>query len=164
MNKIDHIKDLLELYRLGMSTLSEEKELRDYFKSGNVDPSLKQDREVFIALDSIKVPTGLEGSLGDMISKLDRERVKTRLSLRRMITRVVAAAACIAAVVIVSIRSYSVEEEDILCGMTPEEVVLHTTTALQLVSRTINTSSNTVSQATLMAMEVASNSVSNNTK
>lgn len=148
MNQNDLIDQLLTRYLDGATSLEEERHLREYFAGDNIDPAHTGFRDMFRALDDISIPAGLESRISNTIDSLDRRRHSGRLILRRFAIRAGAIAACIAAVLTIAIPSAtSTTDEDVLCGMTPEEVAAHTTMALQLMSRTINAGQGSAARA-----------------
>ncbi|MDE5634684.1 MAG: hypothetical protein K2I52_00075 [Muribaculaceae bacterium] len=148
MKQNDLIDQLLSRYLDGATSLEEERHLREYFAGNDIDPAHTGFRDMFRALDDIAIPAGLESRISNTIDSLDRRRRSGRLILRRFAIRAGAIAACIAAVLTIAIPSAtSTTDEDVLCGMTPEEVAAHTTMALQLMSRTINAGQGSAARA-----------------
>lgn len=149
MKHNDNIETLLSHYFDGTSTLDEERALRSYFSGNKIDPAHAIYRDMFRSLDDIAIPGDLEDRINNTIDHLERRRRAGRLGLRRFVIRFSTIAACIAIVLAIALphRSTSTGNEDILCGMTPEEVAAHTTMALQLMSRTINAGQNSATRA-----------------
>lgn len=157
MKGTDNIHSLLERYYSGTTTQAEEQTLRRYFAADNVDPQLEADREMFRALDDIAVPATLEKRLDETIRQLSGERRRRRLSLKRWYVRLSTVAASVAVIIALALPSEHAADEDILCGMSPDEVAAQATRALEIMSRTINAGSESATRATAIAVEIVNN-------
>ncbi len=147
MKQNDRIDILISRYLDGTSTLDEERALREYFTGDSIDPAYAGYRDMFRAFDDIAIPDGLDKRLFNTIGRLDSQRRSDSFGIRRFMLRISAIAAGIAIVLSIAIPSASSPaDEDVLCGMTPEEVASHTAMALQLMSRTISAGQNTATR------------------
>jgi len=148
MKQDEDIDRLLASYLDGTSTLDDERALREYFAADAVDPRHEGFRDMFRAIDDMIMPAQLEERLNDTIDRLGNVRVCHKFGLRKFAIRMTAIAACVAVVMIIAISSdQSPGDDDVMCGMTTEEVAAHTTMALRLMSRTINAGSGYATRA-----------------
>jgi hypothetical protein len=73
----NEIKQLLEKYYEGLTSLQEEKELKDYFNGGDILPELETDRELFAYTqaesETLPLNNGLEKKLSDWIDLQDQK-------------------------------------------------------------------------------------------
>lgn len=95
LNSVEDVKHLLSLYYSGETTPDQEAALTHYFLShSEVEPSLRDDRRIFIALAHSRdqlVPA-------DLHERIIRATCGRKNNYLRILTRIAAAAACIAAV------------------------------------------------------------------
>lgn len=83
MEKLEHIKKLLERFYEGESTLTEEQELLDYFSQEPVPDELLPDKELFEAMRStsgkpVDVPESLNERILSAIDEVDEKEVRVR--------------------------------------------------------------------------------------
>jgi hypothetical protein len=89
MESLENIRTLLERFYQGDSSLEEERQLEEFFASGNVPEEFMADRELFQSFGSleenIQVPSGLKQQIIEGIDReARREKQGKRLSLYSM--------------------------------------------------------------------------------
>lgn len=80
-NRKNHIKQLLELYYDGNSSVTDENELHEYFNSSEADHEFEADRIIFEALKTdgyVDVPDELHKKLSDSIDSWEKAEKKER--------------------------------------------------------------------------------------
>ncbi len=100
MNSVEtKVRNLLERYYRGKTTIAEEEYLKDYFTNSLIPLDLMADREVFVALgysSSVEFTHGLEKELLYTIEKAQNQQVKqSKGKIIRMITTWAAAASVV---------------------------------------------------------------------
>ena len=148
-NDISHIKQLLEAYYRGETSPGQEREISAFFAdTPDVPAELEPDRELFLSLDEAAFPDDIEQSL---ISMIDREAARPRLSPLRRWVKMVAAVAVVGFGIGTVVTALHYETPRIsaphesnqyyshLTGsdLSPEQVEKQTLAAVQLLARTL---------------------------
>lgn len=140
MKQSPQIDTLLERFYNGETSRNEELLLRQLLSDPAVAASHQADASMFDALDSFALPPNLKTQILYTIDSLDRnDRVK-RLKLRRWFKRAMTSAASIAIVCGIGYGVFSSNDDDILGGMSADEVGRHTELAISLLSRSYKAS------------------------
>lgn len=158
MNTKEHIQQLLQAYYDGVSTASEEKELRDYFASNNdVDDEFIADRNLLLSFDWLSLPAGLTDRMNETIDRLAAQEVRKKNMKRRLWIKIASSAAAIAIVAGLAFSALRPARQELNGTMTDEEIVQYTQMALGIFTRTIDAARNTTVNATYMISETAKN-------
>jgi 7-cyano-7-deazaguanine synthase in queuosine biosynthesis len=125
--ELDKIENLLEKYFEGETSLPEEKQLRAYFTSDEVEPHLQQYRVIF-------------GYFKDA----QQEELKEKLVKKRNANTWLSLAASVVVMFGVGTYAYLNEQQDLGTYNDPEKAFLETQKALMLLSKNVNKGVNSV--------------------
>lgn len=84
MDKLKHIKALLDKFYDGTTSREEEAELQSYFTSGRVPEELSADRELFVSMTSASEPVDVPADLNEKIISGLREAERSESRSRRI--------------------------------------------------------------------------------
>lgn len=82
MDNINYIKQLLEKFYAGQSSLEEEKYLKEYYAGSSIPEELLEDRELFVSMSAaesqVPVPGDLNSKLIDSINEAERKETRVK--------------------------------------------------------------------------------------
>lgn len=160
-----YIDTLIERYFAGETTEAEERQLRSFFAADDVPPSLADVKEMFQAMDGLKLPEGFDSRLSEKIDRWaeDERRDKFQRRLRRLWAPMSGVAAAIVLALLATVGFQRVEPSAPQ-ELTPEEVCAQTDMALTLLTSTfkkgfdgIGMAESTTCSATAKAYETINN-------
>ncbi|MDE5942469.1 MAG: hypothetical protein K2H14_10205 [Muribaculaceae bacterium] len=133
-----YFEELTERYFNGLTSESEEAELRRFYLHSDVPEHLKGERDMFLAFDGLRLPDGFDKRLEQRIDSLaaDERRGRMRLWLRRAITPLSGVAACLVLAIAATVWPHRTETAQAV-DLTPEEIGAQTNMALTLLAETL---------------------------
>lgn len=140
MKEYKNIEDLLERYYNAQTSEAEEQQLKDFFFNEEVPSHLQKEKEMFLQLQEVQVPKGLEERLSKQIDLWAmQERFVQKSSPRKTLQWIVSIAASL--LIFFGISWYFNEPQSDLrkdtCA-TPEEAYQHTEKALMMFAQALN--------------------------
>ncbi|WP_295727648.1 hypothetical protein [uncultured Muribaculum sp.] len=149
-----YIKQLLNLYYGGFTTRGQERELMDYFRSGqesDIPADMRADRLVQVcrgADPKIVVPSALREQLSAHIDMLDRRERRGRRGRRLMVWASVAASLAI----LVTVGVFLIKESSVASYelTDPQEAQAEAQRALLLVSECLNKADSKVAETDML--------------
>jgi len=147
------IKNLLEKYYSGETTIEEEKALKEYLLSDDVASEFASEKEIFLSLSqaelSIEIPEDLNDNLSKMIDNLDKKSSPKRIKLNFFI-KYGAAAVILVALVLVTFLPERKMPQNIYTAnvkMSEEEAMAMFEESMMLMSKGFEKSFSTAKEA-----------------
>jgi hypothetical protein len=138
MKEYRDIEDLLGCYYNALITEAEEQWLKDFFCNEDVPPHLQKEKEMFLQLQNIQIPKGLEERLSKQIDQwATQERFVQKNPQRRTLQWIGSIAASL--LILFSIGWYfqAPQPRKDTCA-TLEEAYIHTEKALMMFAQALN--------------------------
>ena len=137
MRDYNHIENLLKRYYNAQTSEQEEQVLKDFFCHEEVPSHLQAEKEMFLQLQAMDAPEGLEERLGNLIDQweLSEQKAQKKHHIFRL-QWIGSIAASLLLLIGMSWYMYEPPRKD-TCA-TPEEAYAHAEKALILFSETLN--------------------------
>lgn len=138
MKEYRNIEDLLECYYNAQTTEAEEQWLKDFFCNEDVPPHLQKEKEMFLQLQNIQIPKGLEERLSKQIGQwATQERFVQKNPRRRTLQWIGSIAASLLILFSIGWYFHAPQPRKDTCA-TPEEAYIHTEKALMMFAQALN--------------------------
>ena len=138
MKEYKDIEDLLERYYDAQTSEAEEQRLKDFFFNEDVPPHLQKEKEMFLQLQSIQVPEGLEERLGKQIDQWAmQERFVQKSAFQRRLQWIGSIAASLLILFSIGWYFHVPQPRKDTCA-TPEEAYVHTEKALMMFAQALD--------------------------
>lgn len=104
----NNIKDLIQAFYDGKTTVEEEKIIFDYFQNEGISEDLEEEKKFFLSLQAIKkpidIPSSLESKISKLIDNLDQNENKKSQKIKNLWIWIASSAACI--IIVLSVGFY----------------------------------------------------------
>jgi hypothetical protein len=138
MKEYRDIEDLLGCYYNALITEAEEQWLKDFFCNEDVPPHLQKEKEMFLQLQNIQIPKGLEERLSKQIDQwATQERFVQKNPRRRTLQWIGSIAASLLILFSIGWYFHAPQPRKDTCA-TPEEAYIHTEKALMMFAQALN--------------------------
>lgn len=138
MKEYRNIEDLLECYYNAQTTEAEEQWLKNFFSHEDVPPHLQKEKEMFLQLQNIQIPKGLEERLSKQIDQwATQERFVQKNPRRRTLQWIGSIAASLLILFSIGWCFHAPQPRKDTCA-TPEEAYIHTEKALMMFAQALN--------------------------
>ena len=138
MKEYRNIEELLERYYNAQTSEAEEQRLREYFIHEETPPHLQKEKEMFLELQGIQVPEGLEERLSKHIDQWAmQERFIQKSSSRRRLQWIGSIAASLLILFSIGWYFHAPQPRKDTCA-TPKEAYIHTEKALMMFAQALN--------------------------
>ena len=138
MKEYRDIEDLLGCYYNAQTTEAEEQWLKDFFSHEDVPPHLQKEKEMFLQLQNIQIPKGLEERLSKQIDQwATQERFVQKNPRRRTLQWIGSIAASLLILFSIGWYFHAPQPRKDTCA-TLEEAYIHTEKALMMFAQALN--------------------------
>ena len=138
MKEYRNIEELLERYYNAQTSEAEEQRLRDFFVQEEIPPHLQKEKEMFLQLQAVQVPEGLEERLSKQIDQWSmQERFTQKTFSRRALQWIGSIAASLLILFSIGWYFHAPQPRKDTCA-TPEEAYAHAEKALVMFSEALN--------------------------
>lgn len=138
MKEYKNIEELLERYYNARTSEAEEQRLKDFFIQEETPPHLQQEKEMFLQLQAVQVPEGLEEKLSKQIDQWAmQERFVRNASRKRTFQWIGSIAASLLILFSMGWYFHAPQPRQDTCA-TPEEAYIQTERALMMFAQALD--------------------------
>lgn len=107
MTNMKNIRELVQAFYSGETSLEDEKQLLDYFTGDNIDSELLSERDYFIKIlqqEKAEIPKSLQGKVDDIFTRLEKNE-KRGINIKRIMLWAGSAAAILIVLLLIKYSS-----------------------------------------------------------